>query len=124
VRVLCRVTRVSESAYRAYAGGKSYVPSPQKAALAARVKEAFYLHRRRYGARRIAAGLKAQGHQTGGLQVRALMKRQNLQAIRPRRFRPRTTDPRHTVAPSPNLLLRARDQHREERSGEQEDRVR
>jgi hypothetical protein len=49
---LCRVMRVSESAYHAYARGKSYALSPQKAVLAAMVKETFYLHRRRYGSRR------------------------------------------------------------------------
>jgi hypothetical protein len=100
--------RVSESAYHAYRSGKSYVLSQQKAALAARVKETFYLHRRRYGARRIAAHLKAEGHRVGRCAVRTLMKRHGLQAIRPRSFVPRTTDSRHGVAPAPNLLLDAR----------------
>jgi transposase InsO family protein len=99
--------RVSESAYHAYASGKSYVLSPQKAALAAKVKETFYLHRRRYGARRISAQLTAEGSKVGRRAVRALMRRQDLQAIRPRRYVPRTTDSRHGVAPSPNLLLDA-----------------
>jgi transposase InsO family protein len=99
--------RVSRSAYHAYARGHSYVLSTQKVALAAQVKETFYLHRRRYGARRIAAELKAEGHQAGRCAVRTQMKRQNLQAIGPRSFVPRTTDSRHTVAPSPNLLLDA-----------------
>jgi transposase InsO family protein len=99
--------RVSVSAYHDYRRGKTYVRSPQKAALAAQVKETFYLHRRRYGARRIAAELKAQGHRAGRCPVRTLMRRQNLQAICPRSFVPRTTDSRHTVAPSPNLLLAA-----------------
>ncbi len=99
--------RVSLSAYHSYRSGKSYVLSPQKATLAAQVKETFYLHRRRYGARRIVAELKAEGHQAGRRAVRTLMKRQELQAIGPRRFVPRTTDSRHTVAPSPNLLLAA-----------------
>jgi hypothetical protein len=62
--------QVSESAYHAYARGKSYALSPRKAALAALVKETFYLHRRRYGARRIAAHLKAQGQRAGRCAVR------------------------------------------------------
>jgi transposase InsO family protein len=99
--------RVSESAYHAYRSGRSYVLRPQKAALAARVKELFYLHRRRYGARRIAAELQAQGERAGRCAVQTLMRRQELQAIRVRRFVPRTTDSRHGVAPSPNLLLDA-----------------
>ena len=79
--------------------------SPQKAALAARVKETFHLRRRRYGARRVAAELKAAGHQAGRCLVRTLMERQGLRPIGPRSFVPRTTDSRHTFAPSPNLLL-------------------
>jgi transposase InsO family protein len=97
--------RVSVSAYHAYAGGKTYVLSPRKVALAAQVKEIFYLHRRRYGARRIAAELKAQGERAGRCAVRALMQRQELTAIRPRSFVPRTTDSRHGVTSSQNLLL-------------------
>ena len=80
--------------------------SPQKATLAEQVKETFYLHRRRYGARRIAAELTAQGgSRVGRFAVQTLMKRQHLRAIAPRRFRPRTTESRHNVQPSPNLLL-------------------
>ncbi len=100
--------RVSESAYHAYRSGKTYVMSVEKVALAKQVKEAFYLHRRRYGARRIAAELMAMGINAGRFAVRTLMKRQNLQAIQPRPFVPRTTDSRHTAQPSPNLLLDAR----------------
>ncbi len=99
--------RVSASAYHAFASGKSYVLSTRKAQLATQVKEVFVYHRRRYGSRRIRAELAAQGIAVGRFQVRSLMRRQQLQAIAPRRFRPRTTDSRHTVVPSPNLLLDA-----------------
>lgn len=97
--------RVSRSAYHAYASGKSYVLSRAKTALARQVEEVFYLHRRRYGSRRIHAELKAQGSKIGRFQVRSLMRRLCLRAIAPRRFTPRTTDSRHGVVPSPNLLL-------------------
>ena len=100
--------RVSVSAYHAYASGKSYALGSHKATLAAQVKETFYLHRRRYGVRRITAELKSQGHRIGRCAVRTLMRRLELQAIQPRRFVPRTTDSRRTVAPSANLLLDAR----------------
>ena len=79
--------------------------SPHKAAVAERVKVEFDRHRRRYGARRLAAELKAQGVQVGRFQVRAVMRREGLRAIGPRRFTPRTTDSRHAAQPSPNLLL-------------------
>jgi hypothetical protein len=99
--------RVSESAYHDYAKGQSYVLSAMKAVTARQVAAVFAAHGRRYGARRIAAQLKAQGSRVGRFQVGTMMRRQNLQAIGPRRFVPRTTDSRHTVAPSPNLLLKA-----------------
>ncbi len=97
--------RVSESAYHAYRKGKSYVVSAQKAAIGEQVKGVFYRHRRRYGARRIVAELKAEGINVGRWLVRSQMTRLGLRAIQPRSFVPRTTDSRHTVAPSPNLLL-------------------
>jgi transposase InsO family protein len=82
------------------------VLSAAKETVAEQVEAAFYLHRRRYGARRLATDLKArEGYASGRLQVRAMMRRQNLVAIQPRCFTPRITDSRHTVQPSPNLLL-------------------
>ena len=68
----------------------------------------FYEHRRRYGARRIAVQMKAEGVRAGRRLVRSQMKRLGLRAIQPRSFVPHTTDSRHTVAPSPNLLLGGR----------------
>ena len=97
--------RVTRSAYYVYARGKSYVLSAAKASIAEQVEAAFYLHRRRYGARRIAAELQAEGIGVGRFQVRSMMRRHKLEAIQPRRFTPRTTDSRQTVQPSPNLLL-------------------
>ena len=97
--------RVSTSAYHAYASGKSYVLSAAKTVLVKKVEAAFYLHRRRYGSRRITAELAAQGTPVGRFAVRSSMRRQSLRAISARRFTPRTTDSRHTVTPSPNLLL-------------------
>ena len=66
---------------------------------AARVRECFYLHRRRYGSRRIAHDLKM-----GRCRVRRLMREMNLIAIQPRSFKPRTTDSGHDKLISPNLL--------------------
>jgi putative transposase len=99
------VMRVSESAYHAYRGGKSHVVSSEKAAVGERVRAVFYRHRRRYGARRIAAELRAEGERAGRSLVRSQMRRLGLRAIRPKRFVPRTTDSRRTTRPSPNLLL-------------------
>jgi transposase InsO family protein len=91
--------RVGRSAYYAYWRGETFRDSPRKAECVALIKECFYLNRRRYGSRRIAAQLKL-----GRFRVRTVMQRENLQAIAPKRFVPRTTDSKHGLAVSPNLL--------------------
>lgn len=105
--VLCRVMGVSRSAYHAYVRGGSHTPSAKKAAIGEQVKGVFERHRRRYGTRRVAAELKAEGVKAGRFAVRAQMRRFGLRAIGPRRFRPQTTDPRRPALASPNLLLAA-----------------
>jgi transposase InsO family protein len=97
--------RVSQSAYHVYQSGQSHVVSATKATLSERVTAVFDRHRRRYGARRIAAELTAEGVSVGRCAVRAQMQRLGLRAIQPRSFVPQTTDSRHTAQISPNLLL-------------------
>lgn len=48
VRLLCRVMRVSPSAFYAYVAGHSHGVSPPQAALGEQVKKVFFAHRRRY----------------------------------------------------------------------------
>jgi transposase InsO family protein len=95
---------MSEAAYYAWHKGKTYRLSQKKSKLADRVKEVFYLHRRRYGARRISAELKAEGVAVGRRLAGSLMKEQSLTAIRPKCFVPKTTDSKHSFGYSPNLL--------------------
>lgn len=99
--------KVSEDAFYAWRAGKTYQLSQPKSELAEAVKEVFYLHRRRYGARRISAELKADGLAVGRRLAGTLMKVQNLTAIRPRAFKPRTTDSAHSLGFSANLLTDA-----------------
>ncbi len=96
--------KVSVDAFYAWRKGKTYQLSPQKSEMAAAVKEVFYLHRRRYGARRISAELKALGLAVGRRLAANLMKAQTLTAIRPKRFIPKTTQSGHGFGFSPNLL--------------------
>jgi transposase InsO family protein len=98
---------LSEAAYYAWRGGKTYRLSWKKNELAQAVKEVFYLHRRRYGARRISAELKADGLTVGRRLAGSLMRKQSLTAICPKRFVPRTTDSKHDFGYSPNLLKAA-----------------
>jgi len=99
--------KTSEAAYYAWRNGQTYRLSRIKTEIGAAVKEVFYLHRRRYGARRISAELKAEGIAVGRRLAGSLMKQQNLTAIRPKRFVPKTTDSKHDFGFSPNLLKAA-----------------
>lgn len=65
----------------------------------------FHRHRRRYGARRIAADLKIQGVDCGRERVAKLLRIASLSALQPRSFKPRTTESRHTLGYNENLLL-------------------
>ena len=65
----------------------------------------FKLHRRRYGARRIAAELDRRGIRCGRRRVAKLLKVASLTAIQPRSFKPRSTESRHGLGYNENLLL-------------------
>lgn len=91
--------KVSLSAFYAFRRGATYRKTARQAELDKRVRECFYIHRRRYGRRRIAVELE-----TGRAALRAAMRRENLTAIAPRRFKPKTTDSTHDSRISPNLL--------------------
>ena len=104
---MCRALKVGEAAFYAWRKGRTYQLSRKKRELAEAVKEVFYLHRRRYGAKRISADLKADGLAIGCRLVGSLMKAQSLTAIRPKRFVPRPTDSKHSFGYSPNLLKAA-----------------
>ncbi len=69
------------------------------------IVDIFQEHRRRYGARRIVAELKAAEVKTSRYKVRKVLTEHGLKAIQPRSFVPRTTDSRHPYPISPNLLL-------------------
>jgi transposase InsO family protein len=68
------------------------------------VRDIFWEHQRRYGARRIARELAAQGKVCGVSRVRRLLRALGLKAIQPKSYRPRTTNSRHGLGYSPNLL--------------------
>lgn len=94
--------KVSLSAFYAFRRGATYCKTTRQAELDKRVRECFYIHRRRYGSRRIAAELAM-----GRASARAAMRRESLQAIAPRKFKPQTTDSGHASRVSPNLLKSA-----------------
>jgi putative transposase len=102
---VCDTLEVSRSAY--YAWQKAGLSSREErdAQLTPLVLETFRKHRRRYGARRIAAELRDREHRCSPRKVAEIMRNQGLFAIQPKSFKPRTTDSRHRLGYSPNLLL-------------------
>jgi putative transposase len=107
VSVLCQTLNVSRSAYYAWRQGVLSTRQRQDNYLMPTIRDIFWEHKRRYGARRIAIELAACGQPCSRQRVRRLMAQMGLIAIQPRSFKPRTTDSRHTLGYSPNLLADA-----------------
>ena len=106
MRLLLKVMKVSRSAYYAWVA-KAKRPGEKQASMRAAVKNVFYFHKRRYGARRVSDELKETGIKVGRFLVTRVMREEGLVAKYPKRFQPRTTDSRHNKQPSPNLLKEA-----------------
>lgn len=102
---LCDVLDVHRSGYYAWRRGRQSRRAREDAELKPFIREIFWEHRRRYGARRIAEELSAEGKCCGVGRASRLLREMGLKAIQPKSFRPRTTDSRHRLGYSPNLLL-------------------
>jgi transposase InsO family protein len=106
VTVVCHTLGVTRSGYYA-CQGELRDRAHDDARLRPLIQQIFWDHKRRYGARRIAAELRDQGERCSPRRVARLLKELGLQAIQPKSFRPRTTASRHPLGYSPNLLLGA-----------------
>ena len=107
VSLLCETLGVSRSAYYAWRKDEWGIRLRKDNHLKPMVTSIFWEHKRRYGARRIAAELTARGEPCSRRRVGRLMKEMDLSAIQPRSFKPRTTDSRHTLGYNDNLLVDA-----------------
>jgi putative transposase len=107
VAVVCQALGVGRAGYYAQTRRGAGPREQEDSRLRPLVRQIFWEHQRRYGARRIAAELNARGEACGPGRVARLLKELGLQAIQPRSFRPRTTQSRHPLGYSPNLLLGA-----------------
>ena len=103
--VVCHTLGVSRAGYYAYTQGRASPRAQEDARLRPVVQQIFWEHKRRYGARRIAAELAARGEVCGPGRVARLLKQLGLQALQPRSYRPRTTQSRHPLGYNPNRLL-------------------
>lgn len=102
---LCRVMRVSRSAYYSYIERQSKREREGPSKLDLATVKAFERSRGTYGTRRISAQLRRDGHQVGRHRARTLMRKNGLKVRRKKRFK-RTTDSRHSHPIAPNLLER------------------
>ena len=102
---LCEVLEVHRSGYYAWRRGHQSRRARDDAELKPLIREIFWEHKRRYGARRIAKELLSHEKCCGVGRVGRLLGEMGLQAIQPKSYRPRTTDSRHRLGYSPNLLL-------------------
>lgn len=102
---LCDVLGVHRSRYYAWQGGSQSRRAQEDAQLKPLIREIFWEHKRRYGARRIARELSSRNEVCGVGRVARLLREMGLQAIQPKSYRPRTTESRHRLGYSPNLLL-------------------
>ena len=109
VATLCRVVGASVSGFYAWLRA---IPSRQnraeaEAALRGHINRIFAAKRRVYGAPRIHAELRREGHRHARRRIERLMRDMGLQARRGRRRRPQTTDSRHDLPIAPNRLGRS-----------------
>lgn len=102
---LCEVLEVQRSCYYAWRRGSQSRRAREDAELKPLIREIFWEHKRRYGARRISRELSSHEKCCGVGRVARLLGEMELKAIQPKSFRPRTTDSRHRLGYSPNLLL-------------------
>jgi len=102
---LCEVLEVHRSRYYAWRRGSPSRRAREDADLKPLIREIFWEHKRRYGARRIARELSSRNKCCDVGRVARLLREMGLKAIQPKSYRPRTTDSRHRLGYSPNLLL-------------------
>jgi transposase InsO family protein len=104
VRVMCDALSVSPSGFYAW---QSRPESPRKMAnreLLVDIRRVHAQHRERYGAPRIHAELRAEGHGVSRKRVARLMRQHGIRARAPRRYRVCTTDSKHSLPVAVNLL--------------------
>lgn len=101
---MCDVLSVSRSCYYEYRKACNAPENIVEKRITQQVVDAFTLHKRRYGIRRLLPELADQGLKIGRHKVRRILHGKGLKAIQPKSFVPRTTDSRHPYPISPNLL--------------------
>jgi putative transposase len=105
VSLVCDVLEVSRSGFSAWRSRQESQREVRDQELTPIIQEIFWHHRRRYGARRVAAELTRRDIACGVARVARLLKTQGLVAHQPKSFQPKTTQGRHRLGYSLNLLV-------------------
>jgi len=105
VRLMCRVLAVSPAGFYAAQRRWRSARAERDQALRLKVRVVHAQSRRRYGAPRVHAELRAQGERVAKKHVARLMREDGLAGRRPRRWM-RTTDSAHAQPVAPNVLAR------------------
>jgi len=105
VRLMCKVLRLSPSAYYAWRKRPEPVRKQENKALIPRVREIHAQMRESYGTRRMADELCKRGADCGRDRARTLMRLADVRVKQKRKFRV-TTDGNHHLPVAPNLLDR------------------
>ena len=101
---VCDLLEVSRSGFYAWRSSQESRRADRDRELLPVIREVFWSHRRRYGARRIAVELSSRGIACGVARVARLLKTQGFHAIQPKSHRPQTTASRHRLCYNQNLL--------------------
>jgi transposase InsO family protein len=107
IESVCSALSVSRSAYYAWRQGEPVARRLEDNRLRPQVRDIFWQHKRRYGARRIAKELHARGVSCSRRRVGRLLEEMGLCAIQPKTFKPRTTESRHRLGYNENLIANA-----------------
>ena len=106
VRLMCRVLDVAPAGFYAAAARPPSAHARRDVALEARVRAVHAASKKRYGAPRVHAELRAQGEAVGRKRVARLMRAARLVGRRRRRPRPQTTVAGAGPGIAPNVLAR------------------
>jgi transposase InsO family protein len=104
VHALCRVLGVSPAGYYAWRGRPESPRTKANRTLLTEIRRLHLAHRQCYGAPRIHAALRAEGHRASRGRIERLMRRHGIRALTPRRFRICTTDSDHSLPIAQNRL--------------------
>lgn len=106
IRRMCKVLRVSRSAYNAWCKGDTHRGDASDAELLVHIKAIHRRHKGRYGAPRITAELRDEGIHANRKRVARVMSEHGIAGVPRRVFRGTTTDSDHDEPVAPNLLDR------------------